>query len=114
MGIKLKNSGENFAFHCPGCKQIHTVGRSWAFNGDHEKPTFTPSVLVRSGCHAPHHNPGDNCWCTYNASRPPEERSSFSCMTCHSFITDGKIQFLGDCTHELAGKTVDMLDIEEM
>ncbi len=25
---------------------------------------------------------------------------------CHSFVTDGQIQFLGDCTHKLAGQTV--------
>jgi len=30
---------------------------------------------------------------------------------CHSFITDGKIQFLSDCTHHLAGQTVDLNDI---
>lgn len=30
--------------------------------------------------------------------------------TCHSFVTDGRIQFLGDCTHSLAGQTVDLPD----
>jgi hypothetical protein len=25
---------------------------------------------------------------------------------CHSFVVDGQIQFLGDCTHKLAGQTV--------
>lgn len=25
---------------------------------------------------------------------------------CHSFIRDGQIQFLSDCTHALAGQTV--------
>jgi hypothetical protein len=27
---------------------------------------------------------------------------------CHSFVVDGRIQFLGDCTHHLAGQTVDL------
>ena len=27
---------------------------------------------------------------------------------CHSFVTDGKIRFLNDCTHEMAGETVDL------
>ncbi|MHC8396108.1 hypothetical protein ACYZT8_21075 [Pseudomonas sp. LB3P93] len=27
---------------------------------------------------------------------------------CHSFVIDGCIQFLGDCTHELASQTVDL------
>jgi hypothetical protein len=27
---------------------------------------------------------------------------------CHSFVTDGRIQFLTDCTHAFAGRTVDL------
>jgi hypothetical protein len=30
---------------------------------------------------------------------------------CHSFVTDGKIQYLSDCTHAMAGQTVDLLEI---
>ncbi|MEK9209699.1 DUF6527 family protein [Sphingomonas sp. 2378] len=88
------------AFWCPGCGYEHLVVVEstasepvWGFNGNHEKPTFTPSVLVRTGravnpAFIP--EPGD----------PPE--------VCHSFVTDGRIQFLGDCTHHLAGQTVDL------
>jgi hypothetical protein len=28
-------------------------------------------------------------------------------------VNDGKIRFLGDCTHEFAGQTMDLLDIED-
>ncbi|MDO7235351.1 hypothetical protein Q5M68_18790 [Acinetobacter baumannii] len=31
---------------------------------------------------------------------------------CHLFLTEGKIQFLTDCHHELAGLTVDMVPID--
>jgi hypothetical protein len=27
---------------------------------------------------------------------------------CHSFVTDGKIQFLPDCYHSLKGQTVEL------
>jgi len=54
----------------------------WTWNGDTEKPTLRPSVLTESH----------------------EYR-------CHSWINDGKTQFLNDSSHELAGKTVDLLDI---
>jgi len=57
----------------------------WEFNGDVDKPTFSPSILVR------HHE-----WTVEKV--------------CHSFVRDGKIEFLNDCTHELAGKTVPMED----
>lgn len=32
---------------------------------------------------------------------------------CHSFVTEGRIQFLGDCTHALANQTVDLPDWTE-
>ena len=30
----------------------------------------------------------------------------------HSYVTDGRIQYLSDCTHPLAGQTVDLPDVE--
>ena len=80
-------------FQCPGCGQHHAFwtrslrGPVWDFNGDTERPTVRPSILVQGS--------------------PWENRR------CHSFITDGKIQFLDDCTHDLRGKTVDMADFED-
>ena len=35
-----------------------------------------------------------------------------SSSVCHSFITDGRIQFLGDCTHELKGQTVELPEVK--
>lgn len=29
-------------------------------------------------------------------------------MICHSFVADGKIRFLGDCTHHLNKTTVEL------
>ncbi|MNJ76318.1 hypothetical protein D3C77_735750 [compost metagenome] len=31
---------------------------------------------------------------------------------CHSFVTDGRSQYLTDCTHALAGQTVDLPEWE--
>jgi hypothetical protein len=114
---KLRSVGTGgLMFWCPGCDGAHVIytgegpGPRWGYNDNPNAPTFTPSVLVRSG----HYVPGQEdkgCWCTF------EERtgqtSSFKCSVCHSFVTDGRIQFLGDCTHALAGKTVDLPDFDE-
>ena len=106
--------GGRLAFWCPGCQDRHEVrvegeGRpKWCFNGNLEAATFTPSILVTSGHYTDLHKAGDECWCTYNAQHP-EEPSRFRCYRCHSFVTDGKIQFLSDCTHELAGQTVPLV-----
>lgn len=56
----------------------------WSWNGDTEKPTIKPSVL------------------TWVNDR----------IRCHSFINDGKVQFLSDCTHQYANQTLDLLDVE--
>ena len=92
------------AFWCPGCNRSHQVavgdGPSprWDWNGNAERPTFQPSVLVQGvqpltdDEHAAYMRDG-----TLPEARP---------FRCHSFITDGQIQFLDDCTHELAGRTV--------
>lgn len=62
---------------------------NWSWNGDTEKPTLKPSILTR----------GD-----FGEQRQPK--------VCHSFVNDGKIQFLGDCTHEFAGQTLDLLEVD--
>src|SRR5579859_1441262 len=61
----------------------------WGFNGDMERPTLSPSIR------ATHPLYDDN-------------EHNIGTYTCHSFVTDGRIQFLGDCTHAMAGQTVDL------
>jgi hypothetical protein len=84
-------------FYCPGCEDNHQIDvEKWGFNNDYEKPTFTPSYLT---------------WLDPNPKADPKYdkdgkfRNGFR---CHSFITDGSIRYLDDCTHKLAGKTVEL------
>ena len=104
-------------FKCPGCLDWHIVNvnptnglPAWSFNHDLEKPTFSPSLLVRTGHYVPGQSqPPDcpSCNCQYeNGDDWP-----FKCGVCHSFIRNGNIEFLSDCTHENAGKT---LPIDEL
>lgn len=85
---------------CPACRadtgngtHILTTGEHlptrWGFNGDPVRPTFTPSLLCRF--------------------QFGEERRE---VVCHSFIRDGRIEYLSDCTHPMAGQTVDLPEIE--
>lgn len=86
-------SGElwGYRFECPGCEDSHaipTVGpQAWGFNGDVDKPTLSPSILV------------------HETKRT--DGTTFS-PRCHSFVRDGRIEFLGDCGHKLAGQTIDL------
>lgn len=96
-------SGGEVAFWCPGCSEAHAIKPDiWAWDGNPERPTFSPSVLVRGGHYADGKHP---CCCDYNREHP-DDPSPFKCSVCHSFVRAGQIQFLGDCTHALAGQTV--------
>jgi hypothetical protein len=107
--MKAKRVGNNrWRIDCPGCGEAHVLDGRWSFNGDQQRPTFSPSLLLRTGHYASAHT--DNCWCTYNAENPGEP-APFSCNVCHSFIRDGHIEFLGDSTHKLAGQRVVLPDV---
>lgn len=113
METKISKTSEGWAFRCPGCSEVHSLKSSiWQFNGNFDRPTFSPSVLATTGCRVAGHQPGERCWCVYNAEQREkgEPEAPFKCGVCHSFVTNGQIQFLGDCTHELAGQTVDLPD----
>lgn len=62
----------------------------WTWNGSVDKPSLKPSVLTNG--HFP--------------------RFSDKKFRCHSHIEDGQAKFLEDCSHEFAGKTVDLLEVE--
>ncbi len=108
-------AGGALIFWCPGCKGYHaiTVGDGprprWGYNGNPHAPTFEPSILVRSGHFADGHKEGDTCLCTFNQTHTDDPE--FRCVICHSFVRDGQIQFLGDCTHALAGQTVPLPEL---
>jgi hypothetical protein len=91
------NEGPTYSFHCPGCECDHGVwtntpnnltGAKWSFNDDIDKPTVSPSLLVRG----------------YNSIKKND-------FICHSFIRNGFIEYLTDCTHHLAGKTIELPEL---
>lgn len=84
---------EQWLVFCPACQQAHVfttqappaLGHDvWTFNGDAERPTFSPSMLTMG---------------------PRGE------TRCHSFVTDGRIQFCTDSPHAMSGQTVDLPDV---
>lgn len=98
---RVRQAANALTFRCPGCGDHHTVNTDrWQWNGSLDRPTFSPSLLVQSGHYAPSHKAGEPCWCG--------TQYGFYCYRCHSFIRDGRIEFLSDCTHALAGKTVEL------
>lgn len=94
-------------FWCPGCKQYHGPkvkgDGPWEWNGDRDKPTFSPSILVR-WTRTPNDSDLDRIMAG-EVVKPVD-------VVCHSFVRNGMIEFLSDCTHKLAGQTVPLKDDE--
>lgn len=111
--VRISNTGL-VMFWCRGCSSYHGVhtqspneltGGKWKWNGDTEKPTIEPSILVHPSERLDADPPDDlsaeelEKWCDQHRVKTP---------LCHSFVRDGMIQYLSDCTHSLAGQTVEM------
>jgi hypothetical protein len=109
--MKIVKRGESLIFFCPGCQEEHGINLSWNFNSNFKNPTIIPSILLRTGHYAKNYKPGNGCWCTYNAEHS-DNPASFKCTICHSYISNGQIQFLPDCTHSLAGQTVELPEVK--
>ena len=73
-------------------------GASWTFNGDFINPTFTPSMNEAVNWPtSPHYNP---------------EMAKYT-RRCHFIITDGKINYCGDCTHELKNQSFELEEFDQ-
>lgn len=119
LGRKLRRLEGGFVtFRCPGCGETHMLRIDgdqrprWSFNGDGDAPTFSPSILaqgVREDLTEAELAEMDAAY-----GDPPKlsvlEDPRFRTV-CHSFVEAGRIRFLGDCTHALAGQTVDLPDL---
>lgn len=81
-------------FYCPGCRQNHAVpyvkqnpppaGPQWYFNEDVERPTIVPSLRILN--------------LDGNGS------------ACHVIVTNGVLNYCGDCAHPMRGTAVPMVD----
>jgi hypothetical protein len=106
----LRKSSDGYLFYCPACEGIHAyrVGGDparpqWSFNGNVEKPTFTPSLL---------------CFTTYGENDGPDGKpqqlpNGRRRTLCHLFVTDGKIIYCGDNPHKLNGQTVPLPELPD-
>lgn len=98
-----------YFFKCPAghihyinTKVPNHMNAQWNFNGNIDKPTFTPSIDEKSGYHVAECSEEDRKY--YQ-----EENLGYK---CHFVITDGYIQFCGDCSHDLKNTTIELPEIE--
>jgi hypothetical protein len=105
--VSTSPTGEQrLVFFCPGCQGPHAPriahGREtvlsveqtqqraglWAWNGSLDAPTLTPSIKVTS-------------------------TDDDVVNVCHSFLTDGQMHFLDDCSHAYRGQVVPLAEYTE-
>lgn len=87
----------DYIFECRGCKCHHEVtterkndrGAQWQFNGNMNQPTFHPSIEVwHKG---------------FDGTKQTD---------CHAIVSNGFIQYLPDCAHELKDQIIELPEIE--
>jgi hypothetical protein len=88
----LRRRQDRYFHWCPACEEMHQLPDSWSFNGDVNKPTFSPS-FKHSGLRAVNvDGEWTGEWVRDAVGNPVDG-------TCHYIITDGKIHFCSDSWH---------------
>lgn len=91
VSSKLRHSSTGYFWFCPACEEMHPLPDGWTFDGDLEAPTFSPSFK--------------HDWnCGPLIELPKREGRN----VCHYIVTAGRVAYCGDCTHSMAGQTIDM------
>lgn len=95
--------GQGFAHWCPACETMHGFaverpfrnGAKWTFDGNLDRPTFTPSMNIKIN----------------TPDMGKDYQPDVSSSVCHYFLKEGNLQFLGDCTHAMKGQTVPLPEL---
>lgn len=88
-----------YSFWCPGCHTTHHITTSggntlWTVTNPEGEPTVQPSILIRL---------------PLPLRKGSRELVNF---VCHSFVRNGQIEFLGDCSHHLKGQVVPLVHLD--
>jgi hypothetical protein len=104
VSAKLRRRTNGFSWWCPACDEGHPLPDAWTFNGNLEKPTFSPSFKHEGLQTIKVDGKWNGEW-----KRGADGEPLRYC--CHYIVTDGRVAYCGDCTHGMAGQTIDMPDL---
>lgn len=77
---------------------------NWTWNGSVDAPDLKPSILTS----------GNRMLTDEECARiAAGEKIAPRPFRCHSWLNDGMVQFLDDCSHEFRGQTLPLLDLLE-
>jgi hypothetical protein len=131
---------------CPGCNLCHpfrielfpgcplrkdsTTEPTWDWDGNLERPTFSPSMLAYGCVHLCPPDYVHHVVCKDPVICPRQSHLVLSTEpkilahnlphavtpawgNCHSFLQQGRWQFLSDSAHAMAGQTIDMISLPD-
>lgn len=103
---KLRRASGAYMHWCPGCQEMHSLPDSWKFDGNLEKPSFTPSFKhegVRTA----------KVKGKWVGEFVRDAKGNPVPVICHYVLTSGVLNFCPDSTHDLAGRAVPLPDLPE-
>lgn len=95
---------------CPACLTLHPLPSDtgkWTFDGNFEKPTFSPS-FKHSGMQTVTDVQG-----RWTGEWVLDANGNGVPFICHYILTAGVLNFCGDCTHAMAGQSVPLPPVPE-
>lgn len=101
----LRRAESGYTHWCPACLEMHPLPDSWDFNGDVDCPTFTPS-FKHEGVVTEKDENGNwtGEWVRDSDGNPIK-------FICHYILTDGILNFCGDCSHDMKNLSVPMVEL---
>ncbi len=78
---------------------MHAIPLGWTFDSNFDRPTVSPSVKITGKKTVRVNGKWTGEWVYEAHGKPVDE-------CCHYILTAGQLNFCGDSTHALAGKTV--------
>lgn len=101
----LRNMTDGHTHWCPACKEMHRLPNTWSFNGDVNKPTFSPS-FKHSGIQTVKDENGK-----WTGEWKLDANGKGIPFVCHYILTNGILNFCGDCTHSMSGQSVPLPEL---
>jgi hypothetical protein len=106
VSSKLRRYEGGYLHWCPGCEESHPLPDGWKFNGNLEAPSFQPSFKHEGWQRVFEDGKWTGEWKRDAAGNTVP-------YVCHYILTDGVLNFCGDCTHPLVGQAVPLPDLPE-
>lgn len=100
----VKKIETGIALWCPACSDYHHLSDLWTWDKNEEFPTINPSIKVMG-----------KQW----EKESPFYKPAFidvpyaGITVCHSYVKNGKWEYLPDSNHTLSGQTVSVVPIPE-